>query len=48
MNGILNKPEARPQGFGPDNLFRAVVEFLSYRIGLDSALDLLTCLLEAL
>jgi hypothetical protein len=47
MNGILNKPE--PQPHDPSRypvLWPSW--FLVDRVGLDDALDLLTCLLEAL
>jgi hypothetical protein len=45
MNNILSYPETQPYDF---DLFCGVVEFLLEEVGLDIALDLLTCLLEAL
>jgi hypothetical protein len=47
MNEILTYPEQRLNDSAPGSFDRAV-EFLVNRVGLDNALDLLTCLLEAL
>jgi hypothetical protein len=48
MNGFLSYPEPHPHDPGPDTLFCGLVEFLVDRVGLDNALNLLTCLLETL
>jgi hypothetical protein len=48
MNDILTYPEDRRYDSAPGILFDGAVESLLNRIGLDNALNLLTCLLEAL
>jgi hypothetical protein len=52
MDGLLKYREERLKGFDPINdpvdLFLDAVGYVWDRVGIDNALDLLTCLLEAL
>jgi hypothetical protein len=47
VNDMLTYPEQRSSGSVPGGLFDGAFAFLN-RVGLDIALDLLTCFLEAL
>jgi hypothetical protein len=52
MNGRLTYREERPKGFDPVNVpstyFFGALTNVWRRVGLENALDVLTCLLEAL